>query len=83
MDYELRAALPSKVEQIEDVSGVRNLVESKEDGRIKLFVTYRTLNFRHQHRTLFEKGAYIPLEASGERSENICAFSRDQNGEKP
>ncbi len=82
VDYELRAALLSKVEQIEDVSGVRNLVESKEDGRIKLFVTYRTLNFRHQHRTLFEKGAYIPLEASGERSENICAFSRDQNGEK-
>ena len=31
------------------------------DGRLKMWVTSRTLNFRRQHKDLFQDGSYLPL----------------------
>ncbi len=78
VDYDLRAALLSQVEQIEQVDEAANLLETKEDGRLKLFVTARTLKFRQQNRHLFESGSYTSLEVSGTRPESVCAFARNQ-----
>ncbi|RJQ23960.1 MAG: malto-oligosyltrehalose synthase [Nitrospiraceae bacterium] len=54
----------------------RELTANKEDGRIKLYLTYKALNFRRDNRMLFDAGEYIPLEVRGEKSEHVCAFAR-------
>lgn len=47
-----------------------------EDGRIKLYVTYKALSFRRKHRDLFLEGEYLPLSCSGARENNVVAFIR-------
>jgi (1->4)-alpha-D-glucan 1-alpha-D-glucosylmutase len=54
----------------------RELVASPRDGRIKLFVIWRMLNFRRQHPGLLTCGRYIPLDVNGSRAEHVCAFVR-------
>jgi (1->4)-alpha-D-glucan 1-alpha-D-glucosylmutase len=54
----------------------RHLVERKEDGRIKLFVTWQALRCRRAHPGLFAEGAYVAVEAQGEQSLNVCSFVR-------
>jgi (1->4)-alpha-D-glucan 1-alpha-D-glucosylmutase len=46
------------------------------DGRVKLYVTYKALNFRRSNAPIFQKGDYIPLGVSGTRQEHVCAFAR-------
>ncbi len=55
---------------------VRELLEQQTDGRIKLYLVARLLDFRRAHEDLFLRGSYIPLEASGERAAHVCAFAR-------
>jgi (1->4)-alpha-D-glucan 1-alpha-D-glucosylmutase len=47
-----------------------------EDGRIKLYLTWKTLCFRGSHRELFAEGAYVPLEVRGQHADHVCAFTR-------
>jgi (1->4)-alpha-D-glucan 1-alpha-D-glucosylmutase len=42
----------------------------------KLFVTWRTLQFRKQNRDLFENGTHLPLVVEGAGREHVCAFAR-------
>src|SRR5205814_366101 len=42
----------------------------------KLFVTSRALAFRRAEPAIFERGAYVPLEARGERARHVVAFAR-------
>ena len=82
VDYERRRALlaslesrlAQSVDQLRELS--RELVASPRDGRIKLFVIWRMLNFRRQHPGLLTSGRYLPLDATGPRSEHVCAFVR-------
>jgi (1->4)-alpha-D-glucan 1-alpha-D-glucosylmutase len=53
-----------------------DLLIAREDGRIKLYITHRTLCFRRKHPELFLRGAYIPIEANGMRHQHVCAFAR-------
>jgi (1->4)-alpha-D-glucan 1-alpha-D-glucosylmutase len=82
VDYDLRRRMLDEVSRINDPAGAEQLVEHKEDGRIKLFVTNRALSYRRDNQELFERGSYIPLEAQGTRSENICAFARNHDGKE-
>lgn len=52
------------------------LVTSRTDGRIKLFVIRQVLNFRRECPDLFSNGQYLPVELSGNRREHVCAFCR-------
>lgn len=66
----------------EDLAGLaREFLSSKEDGRIKLFVTYLTLHYRRAHQKLFLEGDYLPLEGRGSRQDHLCAFAR-KNGDQ-
>ncbi|HVB34167.1 MAG TPA: malto-oligosyltrehalose synthase [Patescibacteria group bacterium] len=47
-----------------------------QDGRIKLFLTRKTLDFRRQHNALFLEGDYVPLYVGGKKSGHLCAFAR-------
>jgi (1->4)-alpha-D-glucan 1-alpha-D-glucosylmutase len=56
------------------------LVKSKADGRVKLFVLHQGLAFRRARWALFETGAYRPLEVRGAWAEHVCAFARVADG---
>jgi len=51
-----------------------------QDGREKLFVTRRLLEWRRSHPELFAEGDYQPLEVIGERGGHLCAFARNGSG---
>ncbi|MET0585528.1 MAG: hypothetical protein ABW099_11660, partial [Candidatus Binatia bacterium] len=57
-------------------SFLRDLLSRWEDGRIKLYLIHKLLDFRRAHRELFTDGEYIPLEATGESRQAVCAFAR-------
>jgi (1->4)-alpha-D-glucan 1-alpha-D-glucosylmutase len=46
------------------------------DGRIKLYVTHRSLAARRDHPGLFSAGDYIPLAAEGPKAAHAFAFAR-------
>lgn len=56
-----------------------DLQENTHDGRIKLFVTWKTLQLRQKWSDIFKSGSYLPLTVNGMRADHICAFMR-QNG---
>lgn len=79
VDYELRRSLLTSLRDVGegDVSEfVEGLLEQYGDGRVKLYVTARALNFRRERATLFAHGEYVPLRASGPRAANVVAFAR-------
>jgi (1->4)-alpha-D-glucan 1-alpha-D-glucosylmutase len=45
-------------------------------GQIKLYLIWRILDLRRRRRALFERGAYVPIVATGAQKEHICAFTR-------
>jgi len=55
---------------------VEGLLRSWEDGRAKLYVTHQALRIRRELPELFKRGEYIPLPASGDRKDQVCAFAR-------
>jgi (1->4)-alpha-D-glucan 1-alpha-D-glucosylmutase len=80
VDFSIRAWLLNEMKSIEvnDILKLINeLLSTKEDGRIKLFLIYRALAARQKHRNLFEKGNYIPLETGGMYKDNIVAYARE------
>ena len=59
---------------------VQDLLSHWRDGRIKLFLTCKALNFRKQRRELFLAGSYLPLSVSRGKKEHIIAFAREHSG---
>jgi (1->4)-alpha-D-glucan 1-alpha-D-glucosylmutase len=53
-----------------------NLVQKWSDGFIKLYVIYKSLNYRKKNSQLFMDGAYIPLMGDGDHKEHVCAYAR-------
>jgi (1->4)-alpha-D-glucan 1-alpha-D-glucosylmutase len=83
VDYESRRAhLASLRDAGEgDVSGFAgSLLERPEDGRVKMYVTTRALNFRRERAELFARGSYVPLGGAGRRADNVVAFARAHEG---
>jgi (1->4)-alpha-D-glucan 1-alpha-D-glucosylmutase len=46
------------------------------DGRVKLYLTYKALNWRRENKLLFMAGAYIPLMSGGDHKDHVCSFAR-------
>lgn len=57
-------------------ANARDLMGNWPDGRIKMFLTQRVLQFRHQHLELFERGEYLPVTAAGTFAESCVSFAR-------
>jgi (1->4)-alpha-D-glucan 1-alpha-D-glucosylmutase len=80
VDYELRANLLEALKRSESECGTlglaRDLVATRRDGAIKLYLIHKTLAYRGEMRDLFESGRYLPLEAKGEKAGNLCIFDR-------
>jgi len=85
IDYELRKRLLQELRQRDlSPSGllahVRELTAHLENGKAKLFLTWKTLNLRKTNPELFQRGSYVPLTVSGNRSEHVVAFAREHEG---
>jgi (1->4)-alpha-D-glucan 1-alpha-D-glucosylmutase len=57
------------------------LVHCWPDGRIKMFLTQRILQFRREHVDLFQRGNYVPLRATGAFADCCVSFARELNGQ--
>jgi (1->4)-alpha-D-glucan 1-alpha-D-glucosylmutase len=82
VDFTIRQNL---LKQLEEAVGhneeslftlARELAANPRDPRLKLFVTWRVLQFRRLHAELFERGEYIPLKVEGMAAQHLCAFAR-------
>jgi len=84
VDYGVRVAalagLKAREAEIGPVKLIGELLKSVEDGRIKLYLIFRILNYRRENRELFDAGEYLPLEAQGARARNLCVFARRCKG---
>jgi len=84
VDYAVRvkalAGLRAAEAEIGPKELFRILLDSREDGRIKLYIIYRCLNFRRDRNDLFRQGDYRPLEAQGAKARHVCAFARQADG---
>jgi (1->4)-alpha-D-glucan 1-alpha-D-glucosylmutase len=79
VDYAKRRHLLEELKdgEVKDRPGLlRDLLSRWENGRIKLYLIHKLLDFRRAHRELFTDGEYIPLEATGESRQAVCAFAR-------
>lgn len=82
VDYAQReAVLDELIGQVAAADGrleslARTLIEHKEDGRVKCYVTWQGLQCRRASPALFADGEYVPLGTAGSRSVNVFAFAR-------
>lgn len=79
VDYSLRISLLNEIKekaQTDSLKLIDELFSNKEDGRIKLFLTYNVLQAIKENSEVFEKGDYQPLEVSGKFKDHIVAFAR-------
>ena len=56
------------------------MLASPDDGRAKLWLTWRALELRRRDPALFEHGDYAPLAVTGEKSAHVVAFARRHEG---
>jgi (1->4)-alpha-D-glucan 1-alpha-D-glucosylmutase len=63
-----------------DALCVGRLLETPEDGRLKLYLIWRTLCFRREHPDLFQQGEYQPLAVAGAKANHVVAFERKYEG---
>jgi (1->4)-alpha-D-glucan 1-alpha-D-glucosylmutase len=57
---------------------LKGLMETWENGSVKLYVISKALAYRRENHVLFMEGAYIPLAGDGELADHICGFVRLQ-----
>jgi len=79
VDYDLRARLLRELDEKargDRLALARELVERKEDGRIKLYTVSRALRLRRDRPDLFSAGGYDPVAAAGVRADHLFAFIR-------
>ena len=79
VDFEKRLAMLASIREQEDSHIgrlIQDLLGTREDGRIKLFLIYRALKARRCHQEIFREGAYVPLESAGRFTSHVIAFAR-------
>jgi len=79
VDYTIRESMLSQITcsaASDPLALSRELFERPDDGRIKMYVMCRALDWRRKHARLFREGAYVPLEGAGRLGRHLIAFGR-------
>jgi (1->4)-alpha-D-glucan 1-alpha-D-glucosylmutase len=79
VDFARRATLLEEIQGRESkglATLLRELITRRTDGRLKLYVTSKALNFRRTHHELFQRGAYASLTVSGAQAPHVVAYAR-------
>ena len=78
VDFDQRRAMLAGIRAREEADLgrlVQDLLATRADGKIKLFLIYRALQAKKAHRELFRSGAYLPLESAGKFRSQVIAFA--------
>jgi (1->4)-alpha-D-glucan 1-alpha-D-glucosylmutase len=85
VDYAARHAALREIRALHDDIGAaacaQRLLAQLEDGRIKLYLSWKALTLRRACEALFRDGDYLPLKLQGAQAEQACAFARHHGGE--
>jgi (1->4)-alpha-D-glucan 1-alpha-D-glucosylmutase len=87
VDYGARSAALANLKARVNSAGddrrglVRELIEARADGRIKLYLTWSALEARRNRPGLFAEGEYSPLAVEGGKAEHAFGFARRQGEE--
>ncbi|MDI6854643.1 MAG: malto-oligosyltrehalose synthase [Deltaproteobacteria bacterium] len=79
VDFQKRRSFLDELIRADEHNGpdfLKDLLSNWQDGRIKLYLTVKALNFRRNHLDLFQKGNYIPVDAAGPQKGKVVAFAR-------
>ena len=81
VDWPLRRHMLEKLTRTADTTAdraafVQELVDGKDDGRVKLYLIRHALACRTAHATLFTDGEYRLLESRGPLADHVLAFGR-------
>lgn len=79
VDYRLRQQVFAEIHNsgnVSDPGPLQHLLSEPEAGRLKLYITWKTLLLRKQFPDLFRRGDYLPLEAHGSKADHVIAFIR-------
>lgn len=79
VDFERRIAVLQEVKEkagTDILNLVNELISTREDARIKLFLTHRILEARKQYQQVFRDGNYQVLSAVGSFKDHVVAFMR-------
>ena len=78
VDFDQRRGMLAGIREQEEADIgrlVQDLLSTREDGRIKLFLIYRALQAKKTHQDIFRSGAYLPLESAGKFRNHVIAFA--------
>ena len=59
-----------------DPSSISGLLETLEDGRLKMYLIWKTLCLRKERPEIFQRGEYLPLTVQGAKGNHVVAFAR-------
>jgi (1->4)-alpha-D-glucan 1-alpha-D-glucosylmutase len=78
VDFEERQTLLRSIQDSahDPINLVADLLKNPQNGAIKLYLVWRTLNFRREHSELFKEGDYVPVDVIGEKAQHVCCFQR-------
>jgi (1->4)-alpha-D-glucan 1-alpha-D-glucosylmutase len=63
-------------DEVKNETKLHGLLKHHTDGRLKMFITWKALQFRRTHSDLFTEGEYVPLRVKGAQSNHVIAFAR-------
>ncbi len=85
VDFALREATLAELQAQQSQPGLaermKALAGRPDDGRAKLWLTWRLLQLRAAHTALLRDGRYVALAASGARQEQVVAYARELDDE--
>ena len=79
VNYEQRRSFLKDIKEkakTDNLKLIDEVLSSKEDGKIKLFLIHQALQARKEHIKVFQNGDYRPLEVVGKFKEHVVAFAR-------
>ena len=83
VDYEKRKAflkdIKAKAEK-DTRQLIGELLSTREDGRIKLYLIHEALKVRRENSLLFREGDYVPLDTAGAFKGHVVAYARRKEG---
>ena len=82
IDFEKRRELATTLREAyksQNGQNIEKLLESWQDGIVKMHVLNRALNARKENPDLFLDGEYLPIEVKGQHKDRVVAFAR-KNG---
>lgn len=84
VDFRLRHRLLEELKH-QEAEDRKRLLETLcshwKDGRIKLYLTSKLLEFRRDRSSHFARGSYLPLRAEGKHARHVFAFARVHDGD--